>query len=360
MVRAHRAHGVDDAREPRDVLLHQRALGLDDQLVGDAVDAAPREVVARVTGEHRAVQLERVLARRFDQRALRQREPGRVQQLLQARVLGGVGRRHRCAGGRLRIVARRPVPRLPDRDAPCDQRDGNEQQAPASPAPEEAVVDVQLERRTEGLDLGGAAEELVLELGRQRGREVRAVRPALRRVDEVADALGRGRLVQESKDEALGDERGELVLVVAPARDDDREIRELLVYLGDEGLGVVIGERSVDQEHRVARGDHQVGRVRCVVGAPDAVMAGDRVAQEVDEDRVGRKYDDVCAMRASARLRQGCMRAGRAGGGRMRCRSRRRCRCRSVGAATGLCKATGFAAAGSAGSGASSPGRMSE
>ncbi len=143
-----------------------------------------------------------------------------------------------------------------------------------------------------------------LVLGGQRGREVGTVRPALGRIDEVADAFGRGGLVQEAEDDALGDERGELVLVVAPAGDDDREVRELLVHLRDQGPGVVVGERGVDQEHRIARGDHQVGGVRRIVGAPDTVMAGDRVAQEVDEVRVGRQNDDVRAAGARARLRQ--------------------------------------------------------
>ena len=119
--------------------------------------------------------------------------------------------------------------------------------------------------------------------------------------------------MEKAEDDSLGNERGKLVLVIAPARDDDRELRELLVHLGDEGLGVVVGERRVDEQHRIARGDHEVGRVRRIVGAPDAMMAGDCVAQEVDEVRVGRKDDDVCAARARARLLQGRVRAGRAG-----------------------------------------------
>ena len=141
--------------------------------------------------------------------------------------------------------------------------------------------------------------------------------PALGRVHEIADALGGSGLVEEAEDDALGHERREIVLVVAPARDDDREVRELLVHLGDEGLGVVVGERGVDEEHRIARGDHEVRRVRRVVGPPDTVMAGNRVAQEVDEDRVGRQDDDVRAARARARLLKCGMRAG--------CAGRRRC-----------------------------------
>ena len=275
---------------------------------------------ARVAGEHGTVQLERVLARGFDQGALRERKSRRVQHLLQARVLAGIRLRDRRGGGRLRSVRPHAVPRFPDGNAPGDEDERDEEQAPASPAANEALVEVQLERRREGGHLGGAAEQLVLVLRRQRGREIRAVRPALGRIDEIADALGRGGLVQEAEDDAFRDERGEFVLVVAPARDDDREVRELLVDLGDEGAGVVVGERGVDQQHGIARGDHEVGRVRRVIRAPDAVMPGDRVAQQVDEDRVGRQDDDVRA----ARARQCRVRAGRAGGGGGRGRGLRR------------------------------------
>ena len=124
--------------------------------------------------------------------------------------------------------------------------------------------------------------------------------------------------MEEAEDDALGNERREIVLVVASARDDDREVRELLVHLGDEGLGVVVGERGVDEEHRIARGDHEIRRVRRVVGSPDTVMAGNRVTQEVDESRVGRQDDDVRAARARARLLKCGMRAGCAGRRRRR------------------------------------------
>ncbi len=108
--------------------------------------------------------------------------------------------------------------------------------------------------------------------------------------------------MQEAEDHALGNERRELVLVVAPARDDDRKIRELVVDLGDEILGVVIGERGVDQEHGVAGRDHQVRRVRRVVRAPDAMRAGERFAQQVDQRRIGRKHDDIRAAGPHLRL----------------------------------------------------------
>ena len=108
--------------------------------------------------------------------------------------------------------------------------------------------------------------------------------------------------MQEPEDDAFGNERSELVLVVAAARDDDREIRELLVDLVDEILGVVIGERGVDQQYGVARRDHEVGGMRCVIGAPDAVDARERVAQQVDESRIGREDDDVGAVWLRRRL----------------------------------------------------------
>ncbi len=90
-----------------DVLLHERALGLHDQFVGDAVDAAPRKIVARVAGEHRAIQFQRILARRLDQRALRESEPCGVQHPLLAHVLGGIRLCDRRGGGR-QAPRRRP------------------------------------------------------------------------------------------------------------------------------------------------------------------------------------------------------------------------------------------------------------
>ena len=172
-----------------------------------------------------------------------------------------------------------------------------------------------------------------------------AVGPALRRVHEVADALGRGRLVQEAEDHAFGDERRELVLVVAAAGDDDREVRKLRVDVGDQVLGVVVGERGIDEEHRIAGGDHEVGRVRRIVGAPDTVNAGERLAQQVDEHRIGGEHDDVRAHRARRRRRGGC--AGACTG----------CRAAAPQACGDGC---GFGFSGSSASGASSPGRMFE
>ena len=55
------------------------------------------------------------------------------------------------------------------------------------------------------------------------------------------------------------------MLVVAAAGDDDREVRKLRVDVGDQVLGVVVGERGIDEEHRIAGGDHEVGRVRRIV-----------------------------------------------------------------------------------------------
>ena len=108
--------------------------------------------------------------------------------------------------------------------------------------------------------------------------------------------------MQEPEDDSLGNERRELVLVVAAARDDDREVGELLVDLVDEVLRVVVGERGVDQQYCIARGHHEVGSVRRVVGAPDAMNACERVAQQVDERRIGREHDDVGAIRLRRRL----------------------------------------------------------
>ena len=174
--------------------------------------------------------------------------------------------------------------------------------------------------------------------------------------------------MQEAEDRPFRHERRELVLVVAPARDDDREVRKLLVDLGDERLGVVVGERGVDKQHGIAGGDHEVGRVRHVVGPPHAVHAGDGLAQEIDQGRVGRQHDDVRAVRARAGLLQRRVRAGRAGllerrvrASRSAVRQRRVCSRRTGRVAcTGRVGATGRAAFGSSGSGASSPGRMSE
>ena len=100
VVGAHGADGIHGAREPRHVLFHQRALGLHDEFVGDAVDAPAREVIGGVACEHGAVELECVLARRLDERALRERKSGGVQHLLDARLLGVVRRA-------------RPAPRTP-------------------------------------------------------------------------------------------------------------------------------------------------------------------------------------------------------------------------------------------------------
>jgi len=108
--------------------------------------------------------------------------------------------------------------------------------------------------------------------------------------------------VQEAEDHSLGDERRELVLVVAAAGDDDREIRKLRVDAGDEFLGVVVGERGIDEEHRITGGDHEVGRVRRIVGAPDTVNTRERLAQQIDQHRVRGEYDDVDAHRARRRL----------------------------------------------------------
>ena len=84
MVGADRAHGVHRAREPRQVLFHQRPLGLHEEFLGDAVEAAAREVVAGVAREHGAVKLERILSGRLDERALRERESRGVEHLLDA------------------------------------------------------------------------------------------------------------------------------------------------------------------------------------------------------------------------------------------------------------------------------------
>ena len=157
-------------------------------------------------------------------------------------------------------------------------------------------------------------------------------------------------LCRKRKIDALGDERGELVLVVAAARDDDREVRELLVDLGDEVLGVVIGERGVDQQHGVAGSDHEVGRVRRIVGAPDAVDARERVAQEVDERRVGRQHDDVRAVR----LRRGLVRL------QSRVLARLRCAVRCGVLSRRMCGIRGSRCGGFSESGASSPGRIFE
>lgn len=108
--------------------------------------------------------------------------------------------------------------------------------------------------------------------------------------------------MQEAEDHAFGNERGEFVLVIAAARNDDREIRELPVDLGDEILGVVVGERGIDQQHRVAGRDHEIRRVCRVVCAPDAVRAGERFAQKVDQRRIGREHDDIRAARPRLRL----------------------------------------------------------
>jgi len=135
--------------------------------------------------------------------------------------------------------------------------------------------------------------------------------------------------VQEAEDGPLGDEGRELVLVVAAARDDDGKVRELLVDLVDERLGVMVRERGVDEQHRVAGGDHEVRRVRHVVGAPDTVCAGDGFAQQVDQRRVRREHDDVRALRTPGGLRQRRVRARRPGGRRGR-RSRLRIGARRV------------------------------
>ena len=52
MVGAHRAQRVHRAREAHDVLLHQCALGLHDEFLGDAFEPAPRHDVAGVAREH--------------------------------------------------------------------------------------------------------------------------------------------------------------------------------------------------------------------------------------------------------------------------------------------------------------------
>ena len=315
MVGAHGADGIHGAREPRHVLFHQRALGLHDEFVGDAVDAAAREVVVGFAREHGAVELERVLARRLGERALRERKSGGVQHFLDARLLGVVRLRDWRRGLR-GLRAADAVPRFPAHEAPGGQHDRDDEEAAAAPAAREAVVELELDGGREHREFGGAAEELVLVARRQRRGEVPAVGPALRRVHEVADALGRGRLVQEAEDHAFGDERRELVLVVAAAGDDDREVRKLRVDVGDEILGVVVGERGIDEEHRIAGSDHEVGRVRRIVGAPDAVNAVERLAQQIDEHRIGGEHDDIRARRARRRRRGGLR-------GRLRGRRRR-------------------------------------
>ena len=301
MVGAHGTDGIHGAREARDVLFHQRAFGLHDEFVGDAVDAAAREVVGGVACEHGAVEFECVLARRFGERALREREAGGVEHLLNARLFAVVRLRDRRCGLRS-LRARDAIPGCPGHEAPGGQHDRDHEQAAASPAAREAVVELELDRGREHREFRGAAEELALVARRQRCGEVRAVGPALRRFHKVADALGRGRLVQEAEDHAFGDEWRELVLVVATAGDDDREIRELRVDVGNQVLGVVVGERGIDEEHRIAGGDHEVGRVRRIVGAPDTVDAVERLAQQVDQHRIGGKHDDVDARRARRRL----------------------------------------------------------
>ena len=143
--------------------------------------------------------------------------------------------------------------------------------------------------------------------------------------------------MQEAEDHAFGDERRELVLVVAAAGDDDREVRKLRMDVGDEILGVVVGERGIDEEHRIAGGDHEVGRVRRIVGAPDAVNAVERLAQQVDEYRIGGEHDDVRARRAPRRRRgglrgrlRGCRRRNRGLRQRLRLRIQRIVRIRSI------------------------------
>ena len=301
VIRAHGADGIHGAREPRHVLFHQRALGLHDEFVGDAVDAPAREVIRGIACEHGAVELERVLARRFGERALGERKSGGVQRLLDARLVG-VARRPDRRGGFRRLRAADAVPRLPAHEAPGGQHDRDYEEAAAAPAAREAFVELEFDRRRQHRQFGGATEELALVARRQRRGEVPAVSPALRRVHEIADALGRGWLVQEAEDHAFRDEWRELVLVVAAAGDDDREVRKLRVDFCDQVLGVVVGKRGIDEEHRIAGGDHEVGRVRRIVGAPDTVNAGEGLAQQVDEHRIGGEHDDVRAHRARRRL----------------------------------------------------------
>ncbi len=114
VIGAHRAHGVDRARETVDVLFHQGTLGLHEELVGDAVDAAAREAVGRIAREHGAIEFEGILSRRLDERALGQREPGGVEQLLHARVFGrsrrGDRARRQARSSRWRSGSRAPIP----------------------------------------------------------------------------------------------------------------------------------------------------------------------------------------------------------------------------------------------------------
>ena len=128
-------------------------------------------------------------------------------------------------------------------------------------------------------------------------------RPALCGIHKVADAFGGGRIGQASENDAGGNDWREQRLVVAAPGHDDREIRELLVHPVDEGARVAVGGRRVYQEHWVAGGDDQFLGMRYVVGAPDAMHAGERIAQQINQRAIRRQHDDV-----RARGPRGCRR----------------------------------------------------